>query len=58
MDVRRALFSWTHGVGSGKVSDVIVRQIEGPKALHLRHGHGKALDNDIGVEGLEHVFRR
>lgn len=23
----------------------------------LRHGHGKTLDNDIIVEGLEHVFR-
>ena len=55
--LKRALFSWTHGVGSGKVSDTIITQKNCPQTLYLRHGHGKALDDNIVVEGLEHVFR-
>lgn len=35
---------------------MIVNRTEVRK-LHLRHGHRKALDNDIVVEGFEHVFR-
>ena len=32
-------------------------RIRGFRAPHLRHRHGKALDNHIVVEGFEHVFR-
>ena len=56
MNVRRVLFSRTHGVGSGRVSEMIVNRTK-VRNLHLRHGHRKALDNDIVVEGFEHVFR-
>lgn len=45
---------WTHGIRPMYVSNVMMLQETALKCL--RHRHGKALDNDIGVEGLEHVF--
>lgn len=44
-----------HWVWRGQRYDRVPNR--GSEAPHLRHRHGKALDNDIVVEGFEHVFR-
>lgn len=36
---------------------MIMEREGGPEDPHLRHRHGKALDNEIVVKGLEHIFR-
>lgn len=36
---------------------MIVHHVCVSEILHSRYRHGKAFDNDIVVEGFEHVFR-